>query len=145
MSSVNKVILIGNLGQDPEVRHFPNGDAVANLSIATSEKWKDKQTGEAKEHTEWHRVVLFKRQAEVAGEYLKKGAKVYIEGSLRTRKWTDKEGVDKYTTEIAATVLKMLGGAEAGGSSSNAPQRKSGAPTGIPGPTPTDFDDDIPF
>jgi single-strand DNA-binding protein len=97
---VNKVILIGNLGTDPEVRYMPNGQAVANLSIATSESWKDKDTGEQKEMTEWHRVVMYRRLAEIAGEYLRKGSKVYIEGKIRTRKWSDQSGQDRYTTEI---------------------------------------------
>lgn len=110
---VNKVILVGNLGQDPEVRYMPSGGAVANITIATSESWRDKQTGEQKEQTEWHRVVLFGKLAEVAGEYLKKGSQVYIEGQLRTRKWTDQQGVEKYTTEVVVNVggtMQMLGG-----------------------------------
>lgn len=107
MSGINKVIVLGNLGKDPEVRFMPNGDAVSNLTIATSETWKDKQTGEAKEKTEWHRVVIFGKLAEIAGEYLKKGSKVYIEGSLQTRKWTNQQGADQYTTEI---VLQGFGG-----------------------------------
>ena len=107
MSGINKVIVLGNLGKDPEVRFMPNGDAVANLTIATSETWKDKQTGEAKEKTEWHRIVIFGKLASIAGEYLKKGSKVYIEGSLQTRKWTNKDGQDQYTTEI---VLQGFGG-----------------------------------
>ncbi|MGL5220413.1 MAG: single-stranded DNA-binding protein [Plesiomonas shigelloides] len=105
---INKVILIGNLGQDPEVRYMPNGNAVANISIATSESWRDKNTGEQKEMTEWHRVVLYRRLAEVAGEYLKKGAKVYIEGKLRTRKWQDQNGQERYSTEIQADEMQML-------------------------------------
>jgi len=109
MASVNKVILIGNLGRDPEVRYIPNGDAIANLNIATTEKWKDKG-GEMQEHTEWHRVSFFGRQAEVCGEYLKKGSSVYVEGSIRTRKYTDKEGVERYATEIKGTSMQMLGG-----------------------------------
>ena len=115
MSSVNKVILIGNLGRDPEVRYTPNGAAVCNLGIATTRAWKDKTSGEKQEETEWHRVVLFDRLAEVAGEYLKKGRPVYIEGRLRTRKWTDKDGVERYTTEIYAESLVMLGGRDDGG------------------------------
>ena len=107
---INKVILIGNLGQDPEVRYMPQGGAVANLSIATSESWKDKATGEMKEQTEWHRVVIYQRLAEIAGEYLRKGSKVYIEGKLKTRKWQDKDGVERYTTEIIANELQMLDG-----------------------------------
>jgi single-strand DNA-binding protein len=115
---VNKVILVGNLGQDPEVRYMPNGGAVANITLATSESWRDKQTGETKEKTEWHRVVLFGKLAEVAGEYLRKGSQVYIEGALQTRKWTDQAGVEKYTTEIVVNVggtMQMLGGRAAGG------------------------------
>lgn len=107
---INKVILIGNLGQDPEVRYMPQGGAVANLSIATSESWKDKTTGEMKEQTEWHRVVIYQRLAEIAGEYLRKGSKVYIEGKLKTRKWQDQQGVERYTTEIVANELQMLDG-----------------------------------
>jgi len=105
---INKVILIGNLGQDPEVKYMPNGNAVANVTVATSESWKDKETGEMKEHTEWHRVVFFRRLAEIAGEYLKKGSKVYIEGKLQTRKWQDQGGNDRYTTEIIAGEMQML-------------------------------------
>ena len=107
---INKVILIGNLGQDPEVKYMPNGGAVTNVTIATSESWKDKNTGEQKENTEWHRVVFFRRLAEIAGEYLKKGSQVYIEGKLRTNKWQDKSGADRYTTEIMANEMQMLGG-----------------------------------
>ena len=108
MAAINKVILIGNLGKDPEVRYTPNGLAVANIAIATTETWKDKQSGDNKELTEWHRVVFFNRLAEIAGEYLHKGSKVYVEGSLRTRKWQDKNGVDRYTTEIVGESMKML-------------------------------------
>lgn len=115
---VNKVILVGNLGGDPEVRYMPSGGAVTNVTIATSESWKDKQSGQQQERTEWHRVVFFNRLAEIAGEYLRKGSKVYVEGSLRTRKWQDNSGQDKYTTEIVASEMQMLdarGGAEGGG------------------------------
>ncbi len=115
---VNKVILVGNLGQDPEVRYMPNGGAVANITLATSESWRDKQTGEMKEQTEWHRVVLFGKLAEVAGEYLRKGSQVYIEGQLRTRKWQDQGGQERYTTEIVVNVggtMQMLGGRQGGG------------------------------
>lgn len=115
---VNKVILVGNLGQDPEVRYMPNGGAVANITLATSESWRDKQTGETKEKTEWHRVVLFGKLAEVAGEYLRKGSQVYIEGALQTRKWTDQSGQEKYTTEVVVNVggtMQMLGGRQSGG------------------------------
>lgn len=108
MSGINKVIIIGNLGQDPEVRFMPNGKAAANFTVATSDKWKDKQTGEQKEKTEWHRITMFERLAEVAGEYLKKGSKVYLEGKLQTRKWQNQEGKDQYTTEILVNKLEML-------------------------------------
>ncbi|WP_336699867.1 single-stranded DNA-binding protein SSB1 [Pantoea dispersa] len=121
---VNKVILVGNLGQDPEVRYMPNGGAVANITLATSESWRDKQTGENKEITEWHRVVLFGKLAEVAGEYLRKGSQVYIEGQLRTRKWQDQSGQDKYTTEVVVNVggtMQMLGGRQQGGNGGGAP------------------------
>src|SRR4051812_49499736 len=109
MASVNKIIIVGNLGRDPEVRTFPSGDRVANVTIATTDKWKDKTSGEMKEHTEWHRVVFNGRLAEIAGEYLRKGSQVYVEGSLRTRKWTDKDGIEKFTTEIRADQMQMLG------------------------------------
>ncbi|MEI8169426.1 MAG: single-stranded DNA-binding protein [Rhodoferax sp.] len=109
MASVNKVILVGNLGRDPEVRSFPNGDRVANITIATTDKWKDKQTNEMKEATEWHRIVFNGRLAEIVEQYLRKGSQVYVEGSLRTRKWTDKDGQEKYTTEIRADQMQMLG------------------------------------
>ncbi|EAR0120319.1 single-stranded DNA-binding protein [Salmonella enterica] len=154
---VNKVILVGNLGQDPEVRYMPNGGAVANITLATSESWRDKQTGEMKELTEWHRVVLFGKLAEVAGEYLRKGSQVYIEGQLRTRKWTDQAGVEKYTTEVVVNVggtMQMLGGrpqnASQPGNQPQAGQQFSGQPqaTGTaaaPGNEPPPFDDDIPF
>lgn len=131
---INKVILIGNLGGDPEVRYTPQGKAVANLTLATSETWKDKATGEKKEKTEWHRVILFARLGEIAGEYLKKGAKVYIEGKLQTRKWKDKSGNDRYTTEIIGSELQML--------DSRLPNSNT-AP--IPPKNNSDFDDDIPF
>ena len=107
---INKVIIVGNLGNDPEMRYMPSGSAVANLSVATTDSWKDKQTGQKQEQTEWHRVVFFNRLAEIAGEYLGKGSEVYIEGSLRTRKWTDKSGNDRYTTEIVGRALQILGG-----------------------------------
>ncbi|ELG5809612.1 single-stranded DNA-binding protein [Salmonella enterica] len=154
---VNKVILVGNLGQDPEVRYMPNGGAVANITLATSESWRDKQTGEMKEQTEWHRVVLFGKLAEVAGEYLRKGSQVYIEGQLRTRKWTDQAGVEKYTTEVVVNVggtMQMLGGrpqnASQPGNQLQAGQQFSGQPqaTGTAaaaGNEPPPFDDDIPF
>jgi single-strand DNA-binding protein len=112
MASINKVILIGNLGRDPEVRYTPNGSAVCNVSVATTRSWKDKNSGDKVEETEWHRVVFYDRLAEIAGEYLKKGRSVYVEGRLKTRKWQDKDGVEKYTTEIVAEEMKMLGGRE---------------------------------
>lgn len=128
---VNKVIIVGNLGQDPEVRFFPNGGSICNVTIATSESWKDKQTGEQKELTEWHRVVFNNRLAEIAGEYLKKGSKVYIEGSLRTRKWQNQQGQDQYTTEIRANEMQMLDSRGAGmgggqGFNQSAPQQQGG-------------------
>lgn len=128
---INKVIIVGNLGQDPEVRFMPNGSAVANFTVATSETWKDKQTGEQKEKTEWHRIVIYQRLAEVAGEYLKKGSKVYLEGRLQTRKWQNQQGADQYTTEIVANEMQMLdsrgaGGAPQGGFQQSAPQQSGG-------------------
>ena len=142
MASVNKVILIGNVGRDPETRYMPSGDAVTNLSLATTEKYKDKTTGESKEATEWHRVAFFGRLAEIAGEYLKKGSMCYVEGSLRTRKFTDANGIEKYSTEIVANTMKMLGGkpSESGGGAGGQP-RNSGAGTG----GFESMDDDIPF
>ncbi|MBP6096404.1 MAG: single-stranded DNA-binding protein [Methyloversatilis sp.] len=115
MASVNKVILVGNLGKDPETRYAPNGDAICNITLATTDSWKDKTTGEKKEMTEWHRVVFFNRLAEIAGQYLRKGSAVYVEGSLRTRKWQDKEGQDRYTTEIRADQMQMLGSRQGAG------------------------------
>ena len=168
MASVNKVIIVGNLGRDPETRTFPSGGRVCNVTIATTERWKDKQSGEMKELTEWHRVVFNDRLAEIAGEYLRKGSQVYVEGSLRTRKYTDKDGVEKFTTEIRADEMKMLGKREGMGSPSgdddggydSAPRRSappSRAPAGRgagggaqrPASKPAsgfdDMDDDIPF
>ncbi len=153
---VNKVILIGNLGQDPEVKYMPNGGAVTNVTIATSESWKDKSTGEQKEKTEWHRVVFFQRLAEIVGEYLKKGSKVYIEGKLQTRKWQDQSGNDRYTTEVVANEMQMLdsrgGGGGGDGNFNQSPSQSSGAapqqqkPAAAPaGGGMGDFDDDIPF
>ena len=158
MASVNKVILLGNLGRDPETRYTTGGDAVTNLSIATSEQWKDK-SGEKQERTEWHRVVLFGRQAEIAGEYLKKGRSVYIEGRLQTRKYTDKDGVEKYSTEIVGDRMQLIGGGREGGSggdtefasapSGGGARRESGggkpASGGGAKKNVDDFDDDIPF
>jgi len=154
MASVNKVILIGNLGRDPETRFMPSGDAICNVSIATTDTWKDKN-GEKQEKTEWHRVAFFGKLAEIAGEYLKKGSQVYVEGRLQTRKWQDKDGQDKYTTEIVANAMQMLGsrqgmgggdrGAEAGegGGSRQAAAKPAGAAK--PGGKFDDFEDDIPF
>ena len=156
---INKVILIGNLGADPETRAMPSGTTVANLRVATSESWRDKQTGEQQERTEWHRVALFGRLAEIAGEYLRKGSQVYIEGSLRTRKWQDKQGNERYSTEIVGNELQMLGGrggAGAGAGVSGSPAGASAGNTGAPsyaeesagsggGSRSEEFDDDIPF
>ena len=163
---INKVILVGNLGNDPEVRYSSNGNAIANISIATSESWKDRNTGEQQEKTEWHRVVMFNRLGEIAGEYLKKGSQVYIEGKLQTRKWQDQSGQDRYTTEIVASELQMLGGrggSDMGGSGGggfqqqaapqpqynqqsqqSAYQQPASQPQQAPQPS-NDFDDDIPF
>jgi single-strand DNA-binding protein len=148
--SVNKVILIGNLGRDPEIRYTPNGLAVANITIATSEVWKDKQSGENQERTEWHRIVMYQRLAEIAGEYLRKGAKIFIEGRLQTRKWQDKNtGQDRYTTEIIADSLQMLdgkGGDTAGASSYEKPAVAAAAAAAPQAaPAMDSFDDDIPF
>ncbi|MDH4167256.1 MAG: single-stranded DNA-binding protein [Gammaproteobacteria bacterium] len=155
---INKVILVGNLGKDPETRYMPNGKAVTNFSIATSESWKDKQTGEQREQTEWHNIVMYDRLAEIAAEYLKKGSQVYVEGKLRTRKWQDKEGRDRYTTEINANEMQMLGsraggggGGMGGGGESRGEGRPapagggSGARAPAQGPDESPFDDDIPF
>ncbi len=143
---INKVILVGNIGVEPEVRHMPSGGAVTNISLATSESWKDKQTGQQQERTEWHKVVFFNRLAEIAGEYLRKGSKVYVEGSLRTRKWQDQSGADKYTTEIVASEMQMLDsrGGDQAGSSSRAPSAQK-APVSAEAMSGEDFDDDIPF
>jgi single-strand DNA-binding protein len=148
---VNKVILVGNLGKDPEVRYMPNGNAVANITLATTESWKDKQSGEQQEKTEWHRIVMFRRLGEIAGEYLKKGSQVYIEGKLQTRKWQDNSGNDRYTTEIVASEMQMLGGRGGGGSagfsSDSAPAQAAAPAQSAPAPAAAggDFDDDIPF
>jgi len=146
MASVNKVILVGNLGRDPEVRRMPSGDAMVNLSIATTDTWKDKG-GERQEKTEWHRVVMFGRVAEVAGEYLKKGSQAYFEGRLQTRKWTDKEGQDKYTTEVVADRMQMLGsrsGSGGGGGGESQSSVKSSGSSEFSGGL-EDLEDDIPF
>lgn len=149
MASVNRVILVGNLGADPDQRFLPNGDAVCNIKIATSEQWKDKGTGEKKEATEWHRVVFFRRLAEIAGQYLTKGSSVYVEGSLKTRKWQDKDGSDRYTTEIVGSEMKMLGGKSNGeqrqAPQADRPQAQSQIAPSKKKPTFDDMDDDIPF
>ena len=149
---INKVILVGNLGQDPQSRAMPSGKAVVNLRIATTDQWRDKQTGENKENTEWHTVVMFDRLAEIAAEYLRKGSQVYIEGRLRTRKWQDKEGNDRYSTEVVANDMQMLGGRGGGGGSYErepTPRSGGGATGGSAGGGASggrdDFDDDIPF
>jgi single-strand DNA-binding protein len=163
MASVNKVILVGNLGRDPEVRYMPNGEAVCNFSIATTDSWKDKN-GQKQERTEWHNIVMYRKLAEIAGEYLKKGRPVYVEGRLQTRKWQTKEGQDRYTTEIIADQMQMLGGRDSGGSNasyddmnqdqdsgqSSAPARQSApasqaAKPAAGGSSFDEFDDDIPF
>src|SRR6195256_6650921 len=135
MASVNKVILVGNLGADPETKSLPSGDAVTNIRVATTDTWKDKTSGEKKEATEWHRIAFFGRLAEIAGEYLKKGSQVYVEGQLRTRKWQDKEGQDRYSTEIRADVMQMLGRREGGGA-----PREGSAPPGGEGEGPAHAD-----
>ncbi len=165
MASVNKVIIVGNLGKDPEVRYMPSGSAICTVSVATSRQWKDKTSGERQEETEWHRVTFFDRMAEIAGEYLKKGRSVYVEGRLKTRKYNDKDGVEKYTTEIVATDMQLLGGREGGGAGGDMGggdmgERSSPAPRSAPparsapaAPKPAaksatgfdDMDDDIPF
>jgi len=146
---VNKVILIGNLGRDPEVRYTPSGTAVANITVATSESWKDKQSGEQVERTEWHKIVMYQRLAEIAGEYLRKGSKVYLEGRLQTRKWQDKtSGQDRYTTEIIADSMQMLdskGGSTGGSGSSFEKSEASNSPAPESAPALDSFDDDIPF
>lgn len=147
---VNKVILVGNLGRDPEIRYSANGQAIANVNIATSESWKDKNTGEKQEKTEWHRIVFFGRLAEIAGEYLKKGSQIYVEGRLQTRKWQDKEGKDRYTTEIVANEMQMLGSRGGSGGPSDSFNQDTGS-TNAPATSSAstgggdDFDDDIPF
>ena len=170
MASVNKVIIVGNLGRDPETRYLPNGDAVTNIAVATTESWKDKTSGEKKELTEWHRITFYRKLAEIAGQYLKKGSQIYIEGRLQTRKWTDKENIERYTTEIIADSMQMLGSRQGmGGGAPMDDDYASGAPAarqssgaggagGNPGgnagsarqpaksaPNFNDMDDDIPF
>lgn len=148
---VNKVILVGNLGKDPEVRYTPDGRAIANITVATSEQWKDKNTGQPQEKTEWHRVVIFGKLAEIAGEYLRKGSQVYLEGKLQTRKWQDQSGADRYTTEVVLDfngVMQMLGGRQGGGEASFGQQPAPAAPkqqAPVAPPVDDDFDDDIPF
>lgn len=168
MASVNKVIIVGNLGRDPEMRYMPSGDAMASITVATTDNWKDKNTGEKKEQTEWHRITFFGKLAEIAGQYLKKGSQVYIEGSLRTRKYTDKDGIEKYATDIRADTMQMLGSRQGMGSApmddgygsagpyqnannnnghynnQNTPPARP-APAAKPAPNFSDMDDDIPF
>jgi len=157
MASVNKVIIVGNLGRDPETRYMPNGDAVTNIAVATTESWKDKNTGEKKELTEWHRITFYRKLAEIVGQYLKKGSQIYVEGRLQTRKWTDKDGVERYTTEIIADSMQMLGARRDGGGGSDDDHGSGSAPrtggstpgrtagSGRPAPNFSDMDDDIPF
>jgi single-strand DNA-binding protein len=145
MASVNKVIIVGNVGRDPETRYMPSGDAVTNISVATSDRYKDKQTGEMKENTEWHRIAFFGKLAEIAGQYLKKGSQVYVEGRLRTRKWTDQSGQEKYSTEIIADSMQMLGARMAGsGDTGDRPKSPESTPSQAPGGLGA-MDDDIPF
>ena len=163
MASVNKVIIVGNLGRDPETRYMANGEAVTNIAVATTESWKDKNTGEKKELTEWHRITFYRKLAEIAGQYLKKGSQVYVEGRLQTRKWTDKENIERYTTEIIADTMQMLGSRQGmgGGNSMPADDEYGSAPAprqvassgggaarpaaSRPAPNFSDMDDDIPF
>jgi single-strand DNA-binding protein len=164
MASVNKVIIVGNLGRDPETRYMPNGEAVTNIAVATTESWKDKSSGEKKEITEWHRITFYRKLAEIAGQYLKKGSQVYVEGRLQTRKWTDKENIERYTTEIIADSMQMLGSRQGMGGGSAAMDDDYGNGGGAPAPRQTanvsggarpapskpapnfsDMDDDIPF
>lgn len=163
MASVNKVIIVGNLGRDPETRYLPSGDAVSNINVATTDRYKDKATGEMKEATEWHRISFFGKLAEIAGQYLKKGSQVYVEGSLRTRKYTDKDGIEKFATEIRGETMQMLGGRQGMGGPSDdgggyaprsapaarpaaAPAASRPAPAAKPAPSNfDDMDDDIPF
>ncbi|BBB69210.1 single-stranded DNA-binding protein [Undibacterium sp. YM2] len=165
MASVNKVIIVGNLGRDPETRYMPSGDAMTSITVATTDSWKDKSSGEKKEQTEWHRITFFGKLAEIAGQYLKKGSQVYVEGSLRTRKYTDKDGVEKYATDIKADSMQMLGsrqgmgggagmddggGYGGGGGGAPAPRPQAApqqrqAPASRPAPNFSDMDDDIPF
>jgi single-strand DNA-binding protein len=155
MASVNKVILVGNLGADPETKYLPSGDAITNVRVATTDRWKDKASGEMKEATEWHRIAFFGRLAEIAGEYLKKGSQVYVEGRIRTRKWQDKEGQDRYSTEIVADTMQMLGSRAGGGEPREPRSESAGARAAEPKPAAAaakkpagkfdDMEDDIPF
>ena len=151
MASVNKVIIVGNVGRDPETRYMPSGDAVTNISVATSDRYKDKQSGEMKETTEWHRVAFFGKLAEIAGQYLKKGSQVYVEGRLRTRKWMDASGQEKYSTEIVAETMQMLGGKPVGGGGDSSESYSRSKPAEQSASAPANaaslgaMDDDIPF
>lgn len=163
MASVNKVIIVGNLGRDPETRYMPNGDAMTSITVATTDSWKDKATGEKKEQTEWHRITFFGKLAEIAGQYLSKGSQVYVEGSLRTRKYTDKDGIEKYATDIKADSMQMLGARQRTDGDSDegygappqrqaapaqrpaAPAQRPAAPAQRPAPNFSDLDEDIPF
>ncbi|GGC88987.1 single-stranded DNA-binding protein [Undibacterium terreum] len=160
MASVNKVIIVGNLGRDPETRYMPSGDAITSITVATTDKWKDRASGEQKEATEWHRISFFGKLAEIAGQYLKKGSQVYVEGKLKTRKYTDKDGVEKYATDIVADTMQMLGSRQGMGGGSGmddgggysapaprqaAPAQRPQAPASRPAPNFSDMDDDIPF
>jgi single-strand DNA-binding protein len=145
MASVNKVIIVGNLGRDPEMRYMPSGDAIANVAVATSYKTKDKATGEAKELTEWHRISFFGKLAEIVGQYLKKGSSVYVEGRLQTRKYTDKDGVEKYATDIIAENMQMLGGRSDGAGAGGGHQAPPSRPQNTARPAPPLSDDDVPF
>jgi len=151
MASVNKVIIVGNLGKDPETRYLPSGDAVTNITVATTDKYKDKATNEMKEQTEWHRITFFGKLAEIVAQYQKKGSAIYVEGKLRTRKWTDSAGVEKYSTDIIADSMQMLGGkSEMGASASNIYKERNDAPMNLPSSAPSAslggaMDDDIPF
>ena len=147
MPSVNKVIIVGNLGRDPETRYMPNGEAVTNIAVATTESWKDKTSGEKKELTEWHRITFYRKLAEIAGQYLKKGSSVYIEGKLQTRKWTDKDGIERYATEIISDSMQMLGGKQESQGDRPVERQapKAASPVSAPVPNFDDMDSDIPF
>lgn len=145
MASVNKAIIVGNLGRDPETRYMPNGEAVTNVAVATTDSWKDKNTGEKKESTEWHRITFYRKLAEIAGQYLKKGSQVYIEGRLQTRKWQDKDGQDRYTTEIIADTMQMLGSRQSSEPKADGYEETPAVRNQRPAPNFNDMDDDIPF